>query len=134
MIDRGILEAFRTTLMKDPSMQEQGLDQIIHTHMPMQHVLPFILIEVEEIWTTMWGGNRSGEMKLKIKTSTFSEGLSSRESLGIADLIRAVIDGKTLQTLQGKYGVVKLLNSVIDIPTTNRPLSVQQYFDVMIRI
>lgn len=134
MIDFGILNAFKQAIVGDKSIQMQGLDRSIHTYMPASTVYPCVLLELEEIWTSMRLGTESGYMKLKIKASTFSQSMGSpRESLGIADRIRAVVDGRTLDTLEGKKAIVRLSNSVIDMPSSSKPLSVQQFFDVLVR-
>lgn len=133
MVDYGILSAFRQALMGDLTIQKQGLDQSIHTYMPSSTVYPCVLLELEEIWTSMKLGAESGYIKLKIKASTFSQTLSSKESLGIADRIRVVVDGRVLDTVDGKKGMVRLSNSVIDIPSSEKPFSIQQYFDVLVR-
>lgn len=133
MVDYGILVAFRQALAGDATFQKQGLAQSIHTFMPSCTEYPCVLLELEEIWTSMKLGAESGYIKLKIKASTYSQALSSRESLGIADRIRAVVDGRLLDAVDGKKGMVRLSNSVIDMPTDDKPLAVQQYFDVLVR-
>lgn len=133
MVDFGILTAFRQAIMGDSTIQKHGLDQAIHTFLPSTALYPCVLLELEEIWTSMKLGTESGYIKLKIKASTFSQALSSRESLGIADRIRAIVDGKTLDGEDGRKATVRLCGSVIDMPSSSKPLSVQQYFDVLVR-
>jgi hypothetical protein len=133
MIDLGILSAFKSALTDDAVIQKQGLDQQIHTAMPKTTDYPCVLLELEEIWTSLKMGTETGYTKLKIKASTFSQTHSSRESLGIADRIRSIVDGRTLNTHDGKKGMIRLSNSVIDMPSTTKPLTVQQYFEILVR-
>ncbi len=133
MIDFGVLAAFRQLLIGDTQLQEAGVDQQIHISIPKEADYPCVLVELEEIWTSVRLGAETGFVKLKLKASTYSQKLSSRESLGIADKIRSAVDGQTLDVEGGKQGIVRLSNSIIDMPSQTKPLSVQQYFDVLVR-
>ena len=136
MIDFGVINALRHVLMDDASLQESGVDQRIHVNMAQQdgqRSYPCVLIELEEIWTSVKLGAEGGFAKLKLKASTYSQALSSKESLFISEHIRRAVDGQTLSVGEGKKAVVRLSGSVIDMPSATRPLSVQQYFDVLVR-
>jgi hypothetical protein len=133
MIDFGVLTAFRKTLMSDTHLQQTGIDQQIHTNLPMGAVYPCVLIELEEIWTSVRLGAETGYAKLKLKASTFSQTVSSRESLAISEQIRCAVDGQTIEVIDGKRATVRLSGSVIDMPSATKPLMVQQYFEVLVR-
>lgn len=133
MIDFGVLAAFKQHLVGDSQLQEVGVNQQIHISLPKEHNYPCVLIELEEIWTSVRLGAETGFVKLKLKASTYSQKLSSRESLGIADKIRSAVDGQVLDVEGGRQGIVRLSNSIIDMPSVTKPLSVQQYFDVLVR-
>jgi endonuclease YncB( thermonuclease family) len=136
MIDFGVINAFRHTLMDDATLQASGMNQRIHVNASQKTngiQYPCILIELEEIWTSLKLGGNSGFAKLRLKASTYSQMVSSKESLCISEHIRRVIDGQTLEVGDGKKATVRLSNSVIDMPSSTKPLTVQQYFDVLIR-
>jgi hypothetical protein len=133
MIDFGVLTAFRTTLMSNTHLQQTGIDQKIHTNLPMGAAYPCVLIELEEIWTSVRLGAETGYAKLKLKASTFSQTVSSRESLTISEQIRSAVDGQTIDVIDGKRATVRLSGSVIDMPSATKPLMVQQYFEVLVR-
>ncbi len=132
MIDLGVLKAFHQALVQDEAIQKKGLDQLIHTYMPAETQYPYVLLELEEIWTSMRFEAKAGYVKLKIKALILSQALTTREPLGIADRIKFIVDGRTLDTCNGKKGIVRLSSSVIGLPTPNRPLTVQQTFDVLV--
>eukprot|EP01035_Chromulina_nebulosa_P020362 gene20362-26428_t len=133
MIDFGVLIAFRDTLMGDVHIQQAGVGQKIHTLIPAGASYPCVLLELEEIWTSVRLGAETGYAKLKLKASTFSQTVSSRESLTISERIRCAIDGQTIHVFEGKRATVRLSGSVINMPSTTKPLMVQQYFDVLVR-
>ena len=133
MIDFGVLLAFKNRLATDTALQQHGLGEVVHTVLPQPTAFPCVLLEIEEIWTSMRLGAEIGFIKLKIKVSTLSEKMSSRESISMADCVRSIVDGKILATDTGKKGMVKLTSSIIDMPSNNRPLSVQQFYEVLIR-
>ena len=133
MVDFGVLTAFRTTLMSNAHLQQAGIDQQIHMNLPHGAVYPCVLLELEEIWTSVRLGAETGYAKLKLKASTFSQTVSSRESLTISEQIRCAIDGQTIDVIDGKRATVRLSGSVIDMPSATKPLMVQQYFEVLIR-
>ncbi|MDP3372565.1 MAG: hypothetical protein Q8S21_06750 [Candidatus Paracaedibacteraceae bacterium] len=133
MIDFGVLTAFRKRLMGDEQLQLDGFDQKIHTSLPHGASFPYVVIELEEIWTSVRLGAETGYAKLKLKASTFSETVASRESLKIAEKIRVVMDGQIIDVSNGKRAMIRLSGSVIDMPSTTKPLMVQQYFEVLVR-
>jgi hypothetical protein len=133
MIDFGVLVAFRDTLMSSKHIQQAGVEEKIHTSIPSGATYPCVLLELEEIWTSVRLGAETGYAKLKLKASTFSETASSRESLTISERIRIAIDGQTISVFEGKRATVRLSGSVIDMPSATKPLMVQQYFDVLVR-
>ena len=133
MIDFGVLTAFRTTLMSNAHLQQAGIDQKIHMNLPMGAAYPCVLIELEEIWTSVRLDAETGYAKLKLKASTYSQTISSRESLTISEQIRCAVDGQTIDVIDGKRATVRLSGSVIDMPSSTKPLMVQQYFEVLVR-
>ncbi len=133
MIDFGVLMAFRKRLSGDEQLKKDGFEEKIHTNLPHGTPFPYVLLELEEIWTSVRMGAETGFAKLKLKASTFSEAVSSRESLRIAEKIRIIMDGQMIEVMDGKQAIVRLSGSVIDMPTTSKPLMVQQYFEVLVR-
>jgi hypothetical protein len=133
MVDFGVLTAFRTALMSDAQLQQIGVDQKIHMNLPQGAAYPCVLIELEEIWTSVRLGAETGYAKLKLKASTFSQTISSRESLAISEQIRCAIDGQTMDVIDGKRATVRLSSSIIDMPSPTKPLMVQQYFEILVR-
>lgn len=133
MADFGVLSAMRKVLIDDENMQEKGFSDHIHLAVPPAAQLPMIVLELEEIWTSMRLGTESANTRLKLKASIVSQTPVGKDSLSMADKIRQLMDGKTLSLTDGKQGIIKLANSVIDLPSAKRPRTVQQYYEVLIR-
>ena len=133
MADFGVLNAMRQLLADDEGVQEKGYADHIHLAVPPQVKFPMIVLELEEVWTSMKLGSETANTRLKLRASIMSKTPTGRESLRIAEQIREMMDGKILPLLEGKKGIVRLSSSVIDIPNMDRPRTVQQYYEVLIR-
>ena len=133
MADFGVLNAVRHLLVSEESVKTAGVSENIHLAVPPAVNLPLILLELEEVWTSMFLSQSSANTRLKLKASIFSKAPSGRESLDLSARVRQVMDGKVLSLDNGKKGVMRLAGNVIDIPAANKPRNVQQYYDVLIR-
>ncbi|MBY0281714.1 MAG: hypothetical protein K2W94_06100 [Alphaproteobacteria bacterium] len=133
MADFGVLKAMRALLADNASVQENGFSEHIHLAIPPAAQFPMILLELEEVWTSMKLGSDTANTRLKLKASIVSQNPTGKESLSIADKIKQVMDGKTLSLLDGKQGIFKLANSIIDLPCAKKPRKVEQYYEVLIR-
>ncbi len=133
MVDFGVLKSLKDLIVSNSQVKHYGYDAVVHTTYPAGQVLPLILLELEEVWTSMKLGADSANTRLKLKASIVGKSSASREPITVADTLRGVIDGMVLELDEGKRGVVKLSNSVIDLPNSNRPRMVQQFYEVLIR-
>ena len=133
MADFGVLRAMRALLADNESLRKNGFSDHIHLAVPPSAEFPMILLELEEIWTSMKLGAETANTRLKLKASIVSKTPTGKESLSMADKIRELIDGKTLPLSDGKQGTVKLANSIVDLPSAKRPRTVEQYYEVLIR-
>ncbi len=133
MADFGVLRAMRALLADNASVKENGFSDHIHLAIPPAAQFPMILLELEEIWTSMKLGADTANTRLKLKASIVGQNPTGRESISMADKIRQLMDGKTLSLLDGKQGIIKLENSIIDLPSAKKPRVVEQYYEVLIR-
>ena len=133
MADFGVLKAMRALLADNKSVQENGFSDHIHLAVPPAAQFPMILLELEEVWTSMKLGADTANTRLKLKASIVSQTPTGTQSISMSDKIRQAMDGKTLLLSDGKQGVVKLANSIIDLPSVKRPRTVEQYYEVLIR-
>lgn len=133
MADFGVLRAMRSLLANNQGVQENGLADHIHLAVPPAATFPMILIELEEIWTSMKLVAETANTRLKLKASIMSKTPTGSDSVSMADKIRQAMDGKTLPLSDGKQGIIKLANSIIDHPTVNKRRMVEQYYEVLIR-
>ncbi len=133
MIDFGVLKTLKDLISTNSLVQDYGYDAVVHTASSSTETLPVIVLELEEVWTSMRLGPDTASARLKLKASIVGKSSSSREPITVADTLKSVIDGTTIDLQEGKMGVVKLANSVIDLPNSNRPRMVQQFYEVLIR-
>lgn len=133
MADYGVLSAIRNLISSDDNIIEYGLDEKVHLAIPPKSELPLVLLELEEIWTSLKLGMDCGHARLKLKASIMSNHPTGRESITLADNIRQVMDGKTVEVEQNMRATIRLSNSVIDLPVKNGPRMVQQYYEVLVR-
>ncbi len=133
MADFGVLNAMRQLLADDEGAQEKGYAGHIHLAVPPKAKFPMIVLELEEVWTSMKLGSETANTRLKLKASIMSKTQTGKESLKIADKMREMMDGKIISLLEGKRGIIRLSSSVIDMPNMDRPRTVQQYYEVLIR-
>ncbi|CAO5676708.1 MAG: hypothetical protein HEEMFOPI_01014 [Holosporales bacterium] len=133
MADYGVLSAIRKLIASDEGIIESGLDEKVHLAIPPKSELPLVLLELEEIWTSLKLGMDSGHARLKLKASILSNQPTGRESITVADNIRQVMDGQTLEVDQNMRATIRLANSVIDLPLKTGPRMVQQFYEVLVR-
>lgn len=133
MADYGVLSAIRKLISTDDQIIQHGMDEKVHLAIPPKSDFPLILLELEEIWTSLKLGMDSGHARLKLKASILSNHPTGRESISLADNIRHAMDGKTLDVEQNMRATIRLSNSVIDLPVKNGPRMVQQFYEVLVR-
>jgi hypothetical protein len=135
MIDFGVLTAIRDLLtMHNTVSNEAGTDNIYISYPAKSAIKPMVVLELEEVWTSLALGQNSPCAKLKLKAQTLSDKMTSKESLTISEKVRALIDGKTINLENGKSVTLKLANSIIDIPTDiNKTRNVKQFFEAIVR-
>jgi hypothetical protein len=133
MVDFGVLKTLKDLIAGNSQVQNYGYDDVVCTTSPTGKAFPMILLELEEVWTSMKLGNDTASTRLKLKASIVGKSAASREPITVADTLRSVMDGTILDLQEGKRGIVRLSNSVIDLPNANRPRMVQQFYEVLIR-
>lgn len=133
MADYGILVAARQALRGSEAIVAAGVQDAVHLAIPPQSGLPFILLELEEIWTSMRLNDKNAHIRVKFKTSILSDAPTGRDAIHIAEAVRRTIDGQTLGVDEGRTATLRLSGSVIDLPTSSKPRSVHQYYEAIIR-
>jgi hypothetical protein len=135
MADFGVLSAIRDMLKIQLSTDEQGIADHIHISYPAKtSTFPMIVLELEEVWTSLALGQHSPRARLKLKARTLSDKVSGKESITIAEKLGKSIDGKTIRLDDGKLVTLRLENSIVDIPTNiNKTRNVQQFFEAIVR-
>lgn len=133
MADYGVLSAVRELIASDDGVIKFGLGEKVLLAIPPKSEPPLILLELEEIWTSLKLGMDCGHARLKLKASIMSKNPTNRESINAADNIRQAVDGKTINVNENMRATIRLSNSVIDIPVKNGPKTVQQYYEVLVR-
>lgn len=133
MADYGVLSTMRLMIAEDEGIIAKGLAEKIHLAVPPKSDLPLVLLELEEIWTSLRLGSETGHARLKLKASIINNNVNGREVLSVAERIRQVIDGKTIAVKEGMKATIKLANSIIDLPTKSGPNNIQQYYEVLVR-
>lgn len=135
MADFGVLSAIRDMLKMQFFTDEQKMGDHIHINYPAKtSTFPMVVLELEEVWTSLALGKHSPRARLKLKARTLSNKLSGKESITISEKLRGSIDGKTIQLEDGKIVTLRLENSIVDIPTNlNKTRNVQQVFEAIVR-
>ena len=135
MIDFGVLSAIRDLLKAQQELIIEGVAEQIHTSYPTKALLfPMVILELEEVWTSVALGKNSPHAKLKLRAQTLSNKPSGKESITIAEKVRSLIDGKTLRLANGNLVTLRMENCIVDIPTSlNKTRNVQQYFEAIVR-
>jgi hypothetical protein len=132
MGDYGILKKIRESLKVNPQIIALGLDNGIY-FAPPERGKNMILLELEEIWTSVKLGDYSPYVKIKFKASTIMEYLKGHEALGISDAIQHALDGKCFSIEEEMKATLRLAGSVIELPQANQPRCVHQYYEALIR-
>lgn len=135
MIDFGVLTAIRDLLTVHNTVPNEEGSGNIHISYPAKTASkPMVVLELEEIWTSLALGQNSPRAKLKLKAQTLSDKMTSKESLTISERVRSLIDGKTINLQDGKSVTLRLENSIIDIPTEiHKTRNVKQFFEAIVR-
>ncbi len=133
MPDFGVLNAIRELLSNEENLQKAGVSENIHFAIPPKIDLPFVLLELEEIWTSKSLTQQSPSARLKLKASIFCQTFTGSKSAQIANSIHQFIDGKVLDLKNGKEGVIRMSESIVGKAVANKPRDVQQYYEVLIR-
>jgi hypothetical protein len=95
--------------------------------------LPFVLLEVEEIWTSRALSHKSASARLKLKASVFCKTFTGSKAMQIANSIQQFIDGRVLALKNGKEGIIRLSESIAGKVVANKPRDIQQYYEVLVR-
>jgi len=133
MADYGVISAVRNMIANAQEIVQLGLSQKVHCAIPPKAEPPLVLIELEEIWTSLKLGKDCGHARLKVKASIIGNTPTQKDSLKIADQIRSQMDGKTIKVDDDMRATIRLSNSIIDLPTKVGHKSVQQYYEVLVR-
>ena len=131
MSDYGILGKVRNILKNSVSMKERGLSEAIFVTPPSEPPESMVTLEIEEIWNSMKLGDNVPRVRVKFKASSIGKTPSGTDALLVADSIRSLIDGRTIDLDEGQHATLRLANSVIDMPKLRR--SVHQYYEALIR-
>lgn len=130
MSDYGVLSKVRSILKNSISMKERGLSESIFVAPPPEPPESMITLEIEEIWNSMKMGDNTPRVRVKFKASTIGATPTGTDAMLVADSIRSLIDGRTIDLDDGQ-ATLRLANSVIDLPRARR--SVHQYYEALIR-
>lgn len=133
MADYGVLAAIKKMISSDDGIQKFGLGEKVHLAVPPKSEPPMVLLELEEIWTSIKLGKDCGHARLKLKASIIGSSPTSRDSINVADNLRCVMDGKTIHVDDEMRATIRLSNSVIDLPLKTGSKTVQQYYEVLVR-
>ena len=133
MADYGVLSAVRKLISLDDGIKEHGMAEKVHLAVPPKSEFPVVLLELEEIWTSLKLGKDSGHARLKLRTSVLNDAATNRENIHIADYIRQAVDGKTITVDEDMRATIKLSGSIIDFPVKNGPKTVHQFYEVLVR-
>ncbi|MCX7343644.1 MAG: hypothetical protein NT128_05835 [Proteobacteria bacterium] len=135
MADFGVLSAIRELLKTERDIVSEGVSEQIHISYPSKtSIFPMIILELEEVWTSMTMNKNSPKARLKLKAQTLSDKPSGKESITIAEKLRGLIDGKTIRTENGSLVTLRMENCIVDIPTSiNKTRNVKQYFEAIVR-
>lgn len=135
MVDFGVLSTIRDMLKTQNSIMAEGISDQIHISYPTNSsTFPMVILELEEVWTSLALGKNSPRAKLKVKAQTLSDKPSGKESITIAEKVRGLIDGKTFRLENGSLVTMRLQNCIVDIPTSlNKTRNVKQYFEAIVR-
>lgn len=133
MADYGVLAAIKKLISSDDGIKHHGLGGKVHLALPPRSEPPIVLLELEEIWTSLKLGKDCGHARLKLKASVIGSSPTSRDSIQYADKIRSVMDGKTIFVDEEMRATIRLSGSVIDLPLKTSNKTVQQYYDVLVR-
>lgn len=133
MADYGVLSAVRKLIASDDGIKGSGMGEKVHLAVPPKSDYPVVLLELEEIWTSLKLGKDCGHARLKLRTSVLNDGATNRENIHIADYIRQAVDGKTIVVEADMRATIKLSGSIIDLPVKNGPKTVQQFYEVLVR-
>lgn len=131
MADYGVLSKVRSILKNSSSIKERGLSEAIFVALPPEPPASMVTLEIEEIWSSMKTGDHTPRVKVKFKASTIGKTPSGTDALLVADSIRSLIDGRTIDLDEGQSATLRLANSIIDLPKPTR--SVHQYYEALIR-
>lgn len=134
MADYGIINKLRQILKDNYVFQQQGLSEHIHVAIPPQASYPMVVLELEEIWSSMKLGETSAHVKLKFKASMMSNTPNTKDAVMIAETVRAEFDGKTIDVSNSVSATLKLSGSIIDMPGASKSQRcVHQYYEALIR-
>ena len=135
MADFGVLSAIRDLLKTEGDIVSEGISNQIHISYPTKtSIFPMIILELEEVWTSMALGKNSPKARIKLKAQTLSDKPSGKESITIAEKVRCLIDGKTIRMDNGQLVTLRMENCIVDIPTAiNKTRNVKQYFEAIVR-
>lgn len=135
MADFGVLSAIRDLLKTEGDIVSEGVSNQIHISYPAKtSIFPMIVLELEEVWTSLAMGKNSPKARIKLKAQTLSDKPSGKESITIAEKVRNIIDGKTIRMENGNLVTLRMENCIVDIPTAiNKTRNVKQYFEAIVR-
>jgi hypothetical protein len=134
MADYGVISKLRQMLKDNYLFQQQGISDNIHVAIPPQASYPMIVLELEEIWSSMKLGETAAHIKLKFKASMMSNTPNTKDAVTIAETVRSEFDGKTVDVSESISATLKLSGSIIDMPGANKTQRcVHQYYEALIR-
>ena len=102
MPDFGVLKGIKSVLQSDEAIQNQGMDKKIYLTIPPQSSAPAVLIELEEVWSSIAMSRAAPQAKIKLRTSIVGEQGKKYLPVYIADHLQKIMDGLSLNLEDGK--------------------------------
>lgn len=134
MADYGVISKLRQMLKDNYLFKQQGISDNIHVSIPPEASYPMVVLELEEIWSSMKMGETSAHVKLKFKASMMSNTPNTKDAITIAETVRAAFDGKTVNVSDKVSATLRLSGSIVDMPGANKiQRCVHQYYEAIIR-
>lgn len=127
MVDYGIMSAVKTALQKNEQLKH------VYLAIPPNAEEPLVLLELEEIWTSLKLGITTVHAKVNFKVKIMSRQHGKREALALAGLVKETLDGQFLVVTKGCTAVFKLTSSVLHRPNDGRLGFMEQYFEAIVR-
>ncbi|MDR1908205.1 MAG: hypothetical protein LBQ43_05100 [Holosporales bacterium] len=135
MVDFGILSAIRQLICSERIGDDYGLlPSSIYVMKPdiAPKKWPAVFLELEESWST---GCMPGMGSVALKISVLSNSKDGAEALDIANQIRQLIDGSSIEVETCYEATFRMNSSIVDMKKVAlAPRKVEQYYEAFVHI